>query len=88
MCPREYVQLRLFLPDDQAPLQVPLAAVRWVQGLRVGLEFIRTPKREQRRLDHFVRRRLGMGAYRSGERASSLLEQRSYEKMRSPEQEH
>ena len=85
---REYVQLRLFLPDDQAPLQVPLAAVRWVQGLRVGLEFIRTPKREQRRLDHFVRGRLGMGAYRSGERASSLLEQRSYEKMRSPEQEH
>ncbi|MCE3222869.1 MAG: hypothetical protein K0S58_1049 [Nitrospira sp.] len=54
----EYVKLRLFLPDDQAPLQVPLAAVRWVQGVRIGLEFIRTSEREQRRLDRFVRRRL------------------------------
>lgn len=56
----EYVQLRLFLPDDQAPLQVPLAAVRWVQGFRVGLEFIRTSEIEQRRLNRFVSRRLGL----------------------------
>jgi hypothetical protein len=58
MSPGEYVQLRLFLPDDQAPLEVPLAAVRWVLGKRVGLEFIRTSESEQRRLDHFVRRRI------------------------------
>jgi hypothetical protein len=56
--PGEYVQLRIFLPDDQAPLQVPLAAVRWVAGVRAGLEFIRTPESEQRRLDDFVRMRL------------------------------
>jgi hypothetical protein len=34
-----YLQLRLFLPDHQPPLLVSLAAVRWVQGLRFGLEF-------------------------------------------------
>ncbi len=57
----EYVQLRLFLPDLQTPLHVPLAAVRWVEGVRVGLEFIRTSSDGQRRLEHFVRRHLGHG---------------------------
>jgi hypothetical protein len=60
--PGEYVQLRLFLPDLQAPLQVFLAAVRWVQGVRVGLEFIRTSQDEQHRLECFVRGHLGAGA--------------------------
>ena len=54
----EYVQLRLFLPDAHTPLQVSLAAVRWVDGIRVGLEFICTSHDQQRRLEHFVRRRL------------------------------
>ena len=62
MFPGEYVQLRLFLPNHQTPLQVSLAAVRWVDGCRVGLEFIRTSRDEERRLEHFVRRRLGQGA--------------------------
>ena len=56
---KEYVQLRLFLPDHQAPLQVSLAAVRWVDGSRVGLEFIRTAQDEQCRLERLVRERLG-----------------------------
>jgi hypothetical protein len=51
----DYVQLRLFLPDLQSPLHVPLAAVRWVDGTRVGLEFIRTSHEEQSRLRQFVR---------------------------------
>ena len=54
----EYVQLRLFLPDTQTPLQVSLAAARWVDGTRAGLEFICTTQDQQRRLEHFVRRRL------------------------------
>lgn len=54
-----YVQLRLFLPDRQAPLQVSLAAVRWVEGSRVGVEFIRTSQDEQARLERFVRERVG-----------------------------
>jgi hypothetical protein len=53
----DYVQLRLFLPDLQTPLHVPLAAVRWVDGNRVGLEFIRTSVEEQIRLENFVRGR-------------------------------
>jgi PilZ domain len=53
----DYVQLRLFLPDLQSPLHVPLAAVRWVEGNRVGLEFIRTSHEERNRLEVFVRRR-------------------------------
>ena len=53
----DYVQLRLFLPDLQSPLHVPLAAVRWVEGNRVGLEFIRTSHEERSRLELFVRRR-------------------------------
>jgi hypothetical protein len=53
----DYVQLRLFLPDLQVPLHVPLAAVRWVEGNRVGLEFIRTSVEEQTRLESFVRGR-------------------------------
>ncbi|WHZ21773.1 MAG: hypothetical protein OJF47_000885 [Nitrospira sp.] len=57
----EYVQLRLFLPDLQMPVHVPLAAVRWVNDFRVGIEFIRTSRDEQRRLEQFVRRRLGHG---------------------------
>ncbi len=61
LAPGEYVQLRLFLPDLQTPLHVPLAAVRWVDGCKVGLEFIRTSREEQRRLEQFVRRRLGPG---------------------------
>jgi hypothetical protein len=54
----EYVQLRIFLPDLQTPLHVPLAAVRWVDGFKVGLEFIRTSRDEQHRLSRFVDRRI------------------------------
>ena len=52
----EYLQLRLFLPDHQAPLHVALAAVRWVEGAKLGVEFIRTSEDERRRLEQFVRR--------------------------------
>ncbi len=57
----DYVQLRLFLPDLQTPLHVPLAAVRWVDGYRIGLEFIRTSMEEQTRLESFVRSRSRIG---------------------------
>ena len=52
----EYLQLRLFLPDQQAPLHVALAAVRWAAGSKLGIEFIRTSEEEQRRLEQYVRR--------------------------------
>ncbi|MBX3237247.1 MAG: PilZ domain-containing protein [Nitrospiraceae bacterium] len=58
----DYVQLRLFLPDFETPLHVPLAAVRWVDGSRVGVEFIRTSQEEQRRLKQFVQQRMRRNA--------------------------
>jgi hypothetical protein len=54
----DYVQLRIFLPDLQTPLHIPLAAIRWVDGFKVGLEFIRTSLHEQKRLEQFVHRRM------------------------------
>ncbi|MCS6287614.1 MAG: PilZ domain-containing protein [Nitrospira sp.] len=55
----EYIQLRLFLPDYQAPLHIALAAIRWAEGSKVGIEFIRTSQPEQHRLEQFVRRSSG-----------------------------
>jgi hypothetical protein len=52
----DYVQLRLFLPDQATPMNVPLAAVRWVDSARVGVEFIRSSEEDQVRLSAFVRR--------------------------------
>ena len=54
----DYVQLRIFLPDLQTPLHIPLAAVRWVDGFKVGLEFIQTSRQEQKRLEQFVHGRM------------------------------
>ncbi|MET0516190.1 MAG: PilZ domain-containing protein [Nitrospiraceae bacterium] len=56
----DYVQMRIFLPDLQSPLNVPLAAVRWVDGFKVGLEFIQTSRQEQKRLEQFVHGRMAL----------------------------
>ncbi|SLM48181.1 protein of unknown function [Nitrospira japonica] len=52
----EYVRLRVSLPDGGAAMTVSLAAVRWVCGNRVGLEFIRSSNADQHRLNAFVSR--------------------------------
>ena len=52
----DYVQLRVFLPDQAAPLNVPLAVVRWVDKTKLGVEFIRSSEEDQQRLSRFVRR--------------------------------
>jgi hypothetical protein len=39
------VHLRVFMPDQQIPLNVPLAVVRWVGTNRAGLEFIRSSRK-------------------------------------------
>ena len=51
----ESVHLRVFMPDHQIPLNVPLAVVRWVGINRAGLEFIRSSQEDQTRLTRFVR---------------------------------
>lgn len=52
----DYMRLRLFLPDQTAPLNVPLAVVRRVDGSFIGLEFIRSSDADQARLTRYVRR--------------------------------
>jgi len=52
----DYVRLRVSLPDGSVAMTVSLAAVRWVCGNRVGLEFIRSSDADQQRLTAFVRR--------------------------------
>ena len=52
----DYMRLRLFLPDQAAPLNVPLAVVRRVEGSFFGLEFIRSSSEDQARLTRYVRR--------------------------------
>lgn len=54
--PGDYVQLKLSLPDRQPAIRVSLAVVRWVEGNRCGVEFIRSSKNDQARLARFVRR--------------------------------
>lgn len=66
----DYVRLRLFLPDQSVPLQIPLAAVRWVDGIRFGIEFIRMTKEDRIRLGQFVTHRYRLvpssGSWREG----------------------
>lgn len=38
--PGDYVRMRLFLPDREKPMQVPLAAVRWTGGSQFAVEVI------------------------------------------------
>lgn len=52
----DYIELRIFLPDRAYPIHIPLAAVRWVDGTLVGLEFIRSSEEDQARLNDFVQR--------------------------------
>ena len=46
----QYVDLRLTVPNSSMPLQIRLAAVRWIGQGQVGLEFIRMSEADQTRL--------------------------------------
>lgn len=50
-----YMPLRILLPDHHRSLIVELAAVRWVDGDRMGVEFLRFPQQEQSRLATFLK---------------------------------
>ncbi len=54
--PGDYVQLKFPLPDHKGTLNVPLAVVRWADGNRIGLEFIKSSEEDQARLTRFVTR--------------------------------
>ena len=53
--PGSYLEMRMLVPDTTSPLHVGLAKVRWSEGRRFGVEFIRMPGGDQIRLGHLVK---------------------------------
>jgi len=50
-----YLQLTMQLREREEPVQVDLAAVRWVSATRFGVEFIKIRAEEKERLKKFVK---------------------------------
>ncbi len=50
----KYLTLRIFMPDQDAPLVVDRAQVRWSAGRLFALEFLALQPQEQERLGRFV----------------------------------
>ncbi|MGH7204768.1 MAG: PilZ domain-containing protein [Nitrospiraceae bacterium] len=53
--PGTYLELRIQTYQQELPVEVELAAVRWSEGQEFGLEFIRIMAEEQERLRRFVK---------------------------------
>jgi hypothetical protein len=49
-----YLQLQVQLLEEEAPVQVDLAAVRWSGGRKFGVEFIKMPQEVWEKLRQFV----------------------------------
>jgi len=49
-----YVGVTLNLPNEPAPVEVELAAVRWTTPRRFGVEFLSVSRASRRRLDQFL----------------------------------
>lgn len=52
--PHAFLELRLQLSEQDAPLKVEVAEVRWGSGMGFGLEFIQLRAEEQERLQRFI----------------------------------
>jgi hypothetical protein len=50
-----YLQLAMRLREREEPVQIDLAAVRWVSARRFGVEFIKICPEEGERLKQFVK---------------------------------
>ena len=50
-----YLQLTMQLREQEEPVQVDLAVVRWVSSTRFGVEFIKMSPQEEERLKKFVK---------------------------------
>lgn len=48
------IQLKCFLPGYQPPLCVNEGVVRWVNGNRCGVEFVKMSEKDRRQLNQFV----------------------------------
>ncbi len=50
-----YLQLAMQLREQEGPVQVDLAAVRWSSATKFGVEFIKIRPEEEQRLKKFVK---------------------------------
>jgi len=50
-----YLEMKLLVPEGAPPVSVGLAKVRWRNGQRFGVEFIRVPGEDQVRLGRLVK---------------------------------
>ena len=57
--PGAYLEMKVLVPDSGVSLCVGLAKVRWSEGHRFGVEFIRMPGDDQVRLGRLVKKRPG-----------------------------
>lgn len=60
--PGTYLEMKVLLPDDGPSLCVELARIRWRNGRRFGVEFIRMPGVDQVRLGRLIKRHRGVKA--------------------------
>ncbi len=49
-----YLTLQISLPNEDTPIKVDEAVVRWSKGREFGLEFVRMQPEEQARLRRFI----------------------------------
>jgi hypothetical protein len=52
--PDDYVRLHILMPDEQGPLRVRLAKVRWARHQRFGMEFLLISEDHQVRLGRLL----------------------------------
>lgn len=60
--PGAYLEMKVLVPDNGSSLCVGLARVRWCDGRRFGVEFIRMPGEDQVRLGRLVKKHLSLQA--------------------------
>ncbi len=51
----DFLEVELSLPNDNSPVSIELAVVRWTQEGEFGLDFLRINPDEQARLRRFVK---------------------------------
>jgi hypothetical protein len=73
----DYLKLHLHLPDHQTPLSVPLAAVRWIDESRCGVDPILMDADDQLRLSRFMLQQTGQGSSSANHRDQIVITERS-----------
>lgn len=50
----EYLQLKMYLPEMKTALSIEMGVVRWTNGPRFGVEFIKMSAKDRALLAHFI----------------------------------